>query len=59
MTTLRSLLWGWLSLCLLTACEPGNSLKSFSGRQLRAALRPMTDTTAIFVPRSVQVRVEH
>lgn len=35
-------MWGLLSLCLLTACEPGNSLESFKGRQLRASLLPAT-----------------
>lgn len=44
MNPLRSVLWGLLSLCLLTACEPGNSLDTFKGRQLRASLLPATDS---------------
>jgi hypothetical protein len=44
MMPLRSVMWGLLSLCLLTACEPGNSLESFKGRQLRASLLPAGNT---------------
>jgi hypothetical protein len=40
MTPLRSLLLGLLSVCLLAGCEPGNSLKSFKGRHLRAVVLP-------------------
>jgi hypothetical protein len=44
MMPLRSLLLGLLSVCLLAACEPGNSLKSFSGRHLRAVVLPPSGT---------------
>jgi len=40
MMPLRSLLLGLLSVCLLAACEPGNSLRSFSGRELRTVILP-------------------
>jgi hypothetical protein len=40
MMPLRHLMLGLWCAGLLTACEPGNSLKSFSGRELRAVLLP-------------------
>jgi hypothetical protein len=51
MMPLRSLLLGLTCVWLLLACEPGNSLKSFSGRELRTALRLPSEngTRTLFV----------